>query len=205
MSTDQSFWVSREVLAKSRLFCPTMSAPYVKSYFELQLTVTDQLVPPSQLEPRSRNFRAMNVIEGRRGGESLGLLYNTSGDETTEATHQTIENSGSIDTGSLEGMQEVKGSIDRHGGVITETDDRSSSLSEIEDGTVAEVLENGKAGPTVDADGNDTEAETERLEDSPQKLRSYKNVVLTTSNNTDHVEVHVNGTEVLASGQQTPS
>lgn len=147
----------------------------------------------------------MNVIQGRRGGESLGLLFHTSGDGTTEATHQTIESSVSINTGTLEGIQEVKGSTDRHGGVITEIDDRSSSLSEIEDGTVAEVLENGKAEPTVDADGNDTEAETERLEDSPQKLRSCKNVVLTTSNNTDHIDVHVNGTEDLASGQQTPS
>ena len=63
------------------------------------------------------------------------------------------------------------------GNAVSEADDRSSSLSEIEERGVTERL-----NPTQLAngsDGGDTEAETERLEDSPQKTRTQQNVVLT--------------------------
>lgn len=60
-----------------------------------------------------------------------------------------------------------------------EEDDRSSSLSEI--GERADHDEAGNA--FYDAfDANDTEAETERLEDSPQKLRDHKDIVLDSTN-----------------------
>lgn len=60
---------------------------------------------------------------------------------------------------------------------IVEADDRSSSLSEIEERGMAERLD---IAPSVNgSDGGDTEAETERLEDSPYKVRLQQNVVLT--------------------------
>ncbi|KAL8952076.1 MAG: hypothetical protein Q9222_001987 [Ikaeria aurantiellina] len=57
--------------------------------------------------------------------------------------------------------------------------DRSSSLSDI--GERADER-NAPSEPTVDSDSNDTEAETERLDDSPQKSRTNQNLVLTTMN-----------------------
>lgn len=55
-----------------------------------------------------------------------------------------------------------------------EADDRSSSLSDLGDRTVVE--HSSHAGSE---EANDTEAETERLEDSPQKQRRHQDVVLT--------------------------
>ncbi len=57
-------------------------------------------------------------------------------------------------------------------------DDRSSSLSEI-----GERADHDEAGNQFydGSEANDTEAETERLEDSPQKSRNYKDVVLTST------------------------
>ena len=63
------------------------------------------------------------------------------------------------------------------GSAVSEADDRSSSLSEIEERGVTERL--NPAALANGSDGGDTEAETERLEDSPQKSRSQQNVVLT--------------------------
>ncbi|MCJ1419778.1 hypothetical protein MMC32_006134 [Xylographa parallela] len=58
-------------------------------------------------------------------------------------------------------------------------DDRSSSLSDIEDRPVAEPLENTLLIASTISESDDTEAETERLEESPQKLRKHENVVFT--------------------------
>ncbi|KAL8796942.1 MAG: hypothetical protein Q9195_000713 [Heterodermia aff. obscurata] len=61
--------------------------------------------------------------------------------------------------------------------VTGEADDRSSSLSEIEERGITERLD---IAPSMNgSDVGDTEAETERLEDSPYKVRSQQNVVLT--------------------------
>lgn len=60
-----------------------------------------------------------------------------------------------------------------------EGDNRSSSLSDI--GERAEHDEAGNGSHDI-SDANDTEAETERLEDTPQKLRKHQNVVLTSAN-----------------------
>lgn len=60
-----------------------------------------------------------------------------------------------------------------------EEDSRSSSLSEI--GERADHDEAGNAFCDAN-DANDTEAETERLEDSPQKLRNHKDIVLNSTN-----------------------
>lgn len=59
-----------------------------------------------------------------------------------------------------------------------EEDDRSSSLSD------PSIEHSSRAG----SEANDTEAETERLEDSPQKQRTHQDVVLTSANGTygDH-------------------
>ena len=61
-------------------------------------------------------------------------------------------------------------------------DDRSSSLSEL--GDPGGIERSSRA----DSEANDTEAETERLEDSPQKQRRQRDVVLTSTNGayTDH-------------------
>lgn len=60
--------------------------------------------------------------------------------------------------------------------IQVEDDDRSSSLSELGDRAIIEHLSRGGS------EANDTEAETERLEDSPQKRRGYQDVVLTPTN-----------------------
>ena len=69
---------------------------------------------------------------------------------------------------------------------INDGDDRSSSLSDIEDRTANNEL--GHTSHTIrgGSDTNDTEAETERLEDSPQKVRRHTNVVLSSSNGVYH-------------------
>ncbi|KAI4148614.1 MAG: hypothetical protein LQ341_001528 [Variospora aurantia] len=58
---------------------------------------------------------------------------------------------------------------------------RSSSLSDIGD----RGSEHNQ--PTMDSDPNDTEAETERLEDTPQKSRRNQNLVLTAANSMHRV------------------
>ena len=57
-------------------------------------------------------------------------------------------------------------------------DDRSSSLSELGDPTGIE--RSSLAG----SEANDTEAETERLEDSPRKQRRQRDVILASTNGT---------------------
>ncbi|KAL8813718.1 MAG: hypothetical protein Q9200_000055 [Gallowayella weberi] len=64
---------------------------------------------------------------------------------------------------------------------------RSSSLSEIGDRADDIMADSEQALSTVESDPNDTEAETERLEESPQKSRTKQNLVLTTSNSTYEV------------------
>ena len=61
-------------------------------------------------------------------------------------------------------------------------DDRSSSLSEL--GDRAGIEHSSRAG----SEANETEAETERLEDSPHKQRRQRDVLLTSTNSTygDH-------------------
>ena len=65
-------------------------------------------------------------------------------------------------------------------------DDRSSSLSEL--GDRAGIDHSSRAASRAASEANDTEAETERLEDSPQKQRRQRDVVLTSTNGTygDH-------------------
>ena len=60
-----------------------------------------------------------------------------------------------------------------------DVDDRSSSLSELGERAGHEEVENVSHG---DSEANDTEAETERLEESPQKQRELNNVVLASTN-----------------------
>ena len=59
-----------------------------------------------------------------------------------------------------------------------EHDGRSSSLSDVGDHATDERGES-KFGANDDAEANDTEAETERLENTPLKRRKHQNVVLT--------------------------
>lgn len=70
--------------------------------------------------------------------------------------------------------------------IVGDADDCSSSLSEIEDRGVTERLDIPL--PVNSSDGGDTEAETERLEDSPEKTRVLQNVVLTAA-----TDIHGNG------------
>ena len=57
-------------------------------------------------------------------------------------------------------------------------DDTSSSLSDIEDRAANELLENNQDKSARPSDNDDTEAETERLEESPHKTRQHKNIIL---------------------------
>ena len=61
-------------------------------------------------------------------------------------------------------------------------DRRSSSLSEISDHEGVEELETIDRINGDDTDANDTEAETERLENTPLKGRKHQNVILTADN-----------------------
>ncbi|KAL8823345.1 MAG: hypothetical protein Q9191_005941 [Dirinaria sp. TL-2023a] len=64
-------------------------------------------------------------------------------------------------------------------GTMGDADGRSSSLSDIEDGGIIADSPSAQAGQALDA--GDTEAETERLEESPHKDRKHQNIVLTES------------------------
>lgn len=81
----------------------------------------------------------------------------------------------------------------------TEGDDRSSSLSDLGDRAGNEDLNTSKialvngSDPVDGSDPNDTEAETERLEVSPQRMRKHGSVVLSSSNH-----LLTNGTEPFA-------
>lgn len=82
--------------------------------------------------------------------------------------------------------ESVKG-VEIEDNIVVDEDDRSSSLSDLGDGGANEELDDAHRRPVNDSDGNDTEAETERLEDSPQKIREHKGVVLSLSANTEDI------------------
>ena len=77
--------------------------------------------------------------------------------------------------------------VDVEGGTMLDEDNRSSSLSDLGDGGANDELDDEHRGPNNDSDGNDTEAETERLEDSPQKYREHTGVVLSLSACADEI------------------
>lgn len=60
-------------------------------------------------------------------------------------------------------------------------DDRSSSLSDIEDGPEHEQLEEDVPKQSQPQTEADSEAETERIDDSPNKLRKQKDIVLSST------------------------
>lgn len=74
-----------------------------------------------------------------------------------------------------------------------EADDRSSSLSEIGDRVGNDDLVSSRSRPANGSDLDDTEAETERLEESPQKPRKNQNLVMAP---TSHI--FSNGTSPLS-------
>lgn len=83
-----------------------------------------------------------------------------------------------------------------------EEDDKSSSLSEL--GDRAAMEHSSRAGSEV----NDTEAETERLEDSPQKQRRHQDVILSSINGTngDHQNqpvAHTLPEKIVSPGQSS--
>lgn len=74
-----------------------------------------------------------------------------------------------------------------------EADDRSSSLSEIGDRVGNDDLVSSRSRPANSSDLDDTEAETERLEESPQKPRKNQNLVMTSASH-----IFSNGTSPLS-------
>lgn len=64
-------------------------------------------------------------------------------------------------------------------GAMNDVDACSSSLSEIDDSAANE--RSGSIQMEEASDAGDTEAETERLEESPHKARTHQNVVLSAS------------------------
>ncbi|CAF9937790.1 MAG: hypothetical protein ALECFALPRED_007392 [Alectoria fallacina] len=79
-----------------------------------------------------------------------------------------------------------------------EEDDRSSSLSEL--GDRVGIEHSSRAG----SEANDTEAETERLEDSPQKQRRHQDVVLTSTNATYIDHQNQSATHILPERTASP-
>ncbi|MCJ1263141.1 hypothetical protein MMC22_003011 [Lobaria immixta] len=77
-------------------------------------------------------------------------------------------------TGLVNGIQYNRDST-------VEGDDRSSSLSEIGDRVGNDDLVSTRLGVAGGSEANDTEAETERLEDSPQKILKHNDVVMVSS------------------------
>lgn len=74
-------------------------------------------------------------------------------------------------------------------GLGSETDDRSSSLSDVEDRVGNEMIDPISTDSKHEAEAEGSEAETERLDESPQKNRKHKTIILTTSKrdmNGDH-------------------
>ncbi|MCJ1246155.1 hypothetical protein MMC30_003360 [Trapelia coarctata] len=65
----------------------------------------------------------------------------------------------------------------------SDRDDRSSSLSDIEDRPIAGGPSRSQLRSSPPPEEDDTEAETERLEESPHKLRKHQNVVFSATNN----------------------
>lgn len=59
---------------------------------------------------------------------------------------------------------------------------RSSSLSDIGDRADEDIARSGRDLLAIDSDPDDTEAETERLEDSPHKAKRKQDLVLTAAN-----------------------
>ena len=77
-------------------------------------------------------------------------------------------------TGLVDGIQYARDST-------AEGDDRSSSLSEIGDRVGNDDIGSTRVGVAGGSEANDTEAETERLEDSPQKNPKHKDLVVVSS------------------------
>ena len=73
---------------------------------------------------------------------------------------------------------QAEAEIDQEGGRASPGQDRSSSLSDIGDHGDENIADLEQALSVVESDPNDTEAETERLEDSPKKSRKNQNLVL---------------------------
>ena len=137
----------------------------------------------------------MDVLDGRRAEENLALLHDTASSVIIEDVLQNSDRAVLDGAGILEAMQEVNKGIVRSGGSIADLDDRSSSLSEIGDGAVVEDPDPDNA-TAIEVDDNDTEAETERLEDSPQKLRVHKNVLLTADDKAGDLQLDMIGTAI---------
>ncbi|KAL8768686.1 MAG: hypothetical protein Q9209_005104 [Squamulea sp. 1 TL-2023] len=72
--------------------------------------------------------------------------------------------------------------VDQKDGRASPVYNRSSSLSDIGDHGDEVMAEPEQALSVPESDPNDTEAETERLEESPQRLRKTQNLVLTNTN-----------------------
>ena len=79
-------------------------------------------------------------------------------------------------------------------------DDRSSSLSDPEDRPIAEGIDTTQGNPSPASEDDDTEAETERLEESPQKLRKRRIVVLNAAKKPIEERTQGNGEQWNANG-----
>lgn len=95
---------------------------------------------------------------------------------TTNVTTSPLSMASQIVPGTDRGIANATGPAEEP---HREADDRSSSLSEIGQRAEHDEAENAF---TDGFDVNDTEAETERLEDSPQKPRKHQDVVMTHTN-----------------------
>jgi len=84
--------------------------------------------------------------------------------------------------------------IDPETGPESDGDDRSSSLSDIEDRPFVEGPMQVQLRSSPPPEEDDTEAETERLEESPHKLRKHQNVIFSATNNSSE--------ETVAAGSQ---
>ena len=84
---------------------------------------------------------------------------------------------------------------------VAEGDDQSSSLSDIDDGPDDEDADDNNPSLEELPAQNDSEAETERLENTPQKLAKHKNVVL--SSKSHEPEQHSDRLMQRSAGEQS--
>ena len=90
-----------------------------------------------------------------------------------------------------------------HGDLVMEdADGRSSSLSEIDEGGA--VVRSPSAQADHHSEAGDTEAETERLDDSPQKSRNNQNIILTTTNGNQYSETNTRSQTVITKEEPLP-
>ncbi|KAI9831882.1 MAG: hypothetical protein M1819_004604 [Sarea resinae] len=107
-----------------------------------------------------------------------------------------LEDAPMVDQPDTNAAQESSGALAASLAEHADDDNRSSSLSELGDGPEtnegSDLEAHDASGKSAD---NDSEAETERLENSPQKIQRHTNVVLNAGKQTSNARLSVSSKE----------